>query len=101
MDTFGERLQHLLKTQNITQKEFAEKIGCSESAVSRYISGARMPKGNLLVKISVILNTTTDYLLNGTPSDKDLELSYAKILLRRNVKKMTTEQKMEIVHLLF
>lgn len=101
MKTFGERLQNLLTAQNITQKEFAEKIGCSESAVSRYISGERMPKGNLLVKISVILGTTTDYLLNGTPSNKDSELSYAKILLRRNAKQMTAEQKMEIVNLLF
>lgn len=101
MDTFGERIQNLLKAQNMAQKEFAEKIGCTESAVSRYISGERMPKGNLLVKISVILDTTTDYLLNGTPSDKDSELSYAKVLLRRNVKKMTTKQKMEIVDLLF
>ena len=101
MDTFGERLQDLLKAQNLTQKEFAEKINCTESAVSRYISGERMPKGDLLVKIAILLNTTTDYLLNGTPSDKESELSYAKVLLRRNVKRMTTEQKMEIVDLLF
>lgn len=34
-----DRIQDLMKSRKITQAELATRIGCSESSLSRYISG--------------------------------------------------------------
>ena len=62
----GARILPLLKTRGMTQRDLANKIGASEVSISRYISGARMPKANIVVYIADALNTTTDYLLGRT-----------------------------------
>ena len=62
----GQRILTLLEKKGMTQRELANKIGASEVSISRYISGARMPKANIVVYIADALNTTTDYLLGRT-----------------------------------
>lgn len=99
--SFGERLQELLKSRDITQKEFSKLAGVTESAMSHYVKGDRIPRATVLARIADALNTTTEYLLNGSASDTNEEVKYAKKLIARNVSNMSREEKMEIINILF
>lgn len=99
--SFGERLQELLKSRDITQKEFSKLAGVTESAMSHYVKGDRIPRATVLARIADALNTTTEYLLNGSASDTKEEVKYAKKLIARNVSNMSREEKMEIINILF
>lgn len=61
--TFEEKVLRLLKDSGMSQKELAKKVGVSEVSMSRYISGDRVPKGPIIVKIAKELGTTVEYLL--------------------------------------
>ena len=62
----GARTLPLMKKKGMTQRELANQIGVTETSISRYISGARMPKANIVVYMANALNTTTDYILGRT-----------------------------------
>ena len=62
----GARILPLMKKKGMTQRELANQIGVTEVSISRYISGARMPKANIVVYIADALNTTTDFILGRT-----------------------------------
>ncbi len=98
----GNRIKKLLEQYNMTQRQFAEKVGVQETAISHYIKGDRRPRGAILLNIANVLNTTTDYLLSGKDNEKnpdeDIELSYR--LLARNAKSMTLEEKQRFFKLL-
>lgn len=62
----GARILTLLKKKGMTQRELANEIGVTETSISRYISGQRVPKSNIVVYMADVLNTTTDYILGRT-----------------------------------
>ncbi len=66
--TFGEKVLLLLKKNQMTQKELAEKIHTTEASISRYTNNTRLPKGDMVVKIANALHTTTDFLLSEEKS---------------------------------
>ena len=95
------RIKEMLDEKNISQKQLSEMTGITESAISHYVKGDRIPRGANLVKISRALGTTTDDLLSGdAEADKDSDLVYAKSLIARNAAQMTREEKMEFIALL-
>lgn len=99
-NTFGKRLESLLKSKRMSKKEFAEKLGCSNCAISLYSKDGRVPKGEMLAKMAFVLDTTTDYLLNGVPTNSETEIAYAMVLIKRNMQYMTKTQKLEIVEMM-
>lgn len=40
-----DRIQDLMKSRKVTQAELATRIGCSESSLSRFISGKNVKNG--------------------------------------------------------
>ena len=62
----GARILPLMKKKGMTQRELANQIGVTETSISRYISGQRVPKSNIVVYMADALNTTTDYILGRT-----------------------------------
>lgn len=95
------RIIELLSEHGMTQKELANAAGLTESAVSHYVKGDRVPRGANLIKIARALGTTTDYLLNQD-DDKSMEsdMKVVKTLIARNAAKMTKEEKMELMGIL-
>ena len=65
MNDFGEKDVMLLKKNNMTQKELANKVGITEASLSRYIRRNRTPKGPVIANIANVLHTTADYLLGS------------------------------------
>lgn len=55
-------LRTILKEKNISQKELAEKVGLTESAVSRFINENRIPTGENMLKIAKVLNMKVEDL---------------------------------------
>lgn len=96
---FGERLSSQLQKQGMTQKELAERINTTEATLSRYVSGDREPKADVLANIATALHTTSDYLLG---IEKE-EFDFPKIerLLARNSATMSEKQKRVLISALF
>ena len=98
---FNERLQELIKRNRLTQKELAVKAGVTEAAMSHYIKGDRIPRARVMIRLADALGTSVDYLMNGTDSNSNDEIGYAKKLIARNASQMSKAEKMEIISILF
>jgi transcriptional regulator with XRE-family HTH domain len=98
MMTLGEKLAILLKENDMTQKELAEKIKSTEMTVSRYVRDERQPKAAVLSKIASALNTSTDDLLSRKDySDDEAEFQKLHRLIARNASKMSVEKKQKLI----
>ena len=65
-------LKELRQSKNLNQKQFAEAIYISPSAVSQYETGHTMPSRETLDRIARYFNVSTDYLL-GTSRHAEIE----------------------------
>lgn len=100
-----DRLGGLLSERQMSQKQLAELTNLTESAVSRYVKGERVPKGAILLNIANALGSSTDYLLGLTevahPLSSEQEIEQAFELIARNAKTMTVEEKQKFAKILF
>ena len=99
-ETMGDRIARLMKAKNLSQKEFAQAIESTEASVSRYLSNAREPGAKVLVKIANVLGVTDEIVGKEDESDFSAEFPRIKLLLARNSKIITNEQKKEIINAL-
>ena len=58
-----EKLRLLRIKYGYSQKQVADKIGVSPSVVSGYETGERTPSTEVLLSLSYLYNTSSDYLL--------------------------------------
>lgn len=95
----GNRIAEILQKRGMPQKELAARIGVTEAVVSRYISGDRDPKPDMLANIATALHTTSDFLL-GIENE---EFSHPRIrrMIARNASNMTEQEKRELINALF
>lgn len=73
-----ERLQDLLKEYKVTQSELAARIGSTDSALSRFISGKTDKiSEKYIIRIAKAFSVSTDFLLGVTdiPDRKNYEIS--------------------------
>ncbi len=61
----GRHIERKLQELNMTQKELATRTNMTEAGISRYISGQRLPRIDILLNIADALNCTIDYILFG------------------------------------
>ena len=66
---FGERLQTLRKSKNLSQKQVANAIGISASVISNYESSERTPSLENLISLAGFYRCSTEYLLGIEKSD--------------------------------
>ena len=62
-EIFISRLDQARKEKGLTQRELANRVGVTEVSMSRYVNGARVPKGPIVVNIAKALGVSVDYLL--------------------------------------
>ncbi len=65
MNTFADRLQELMKNNNINSTKLSEIINISQSAVSKYTTGKSLPNSSILGNIAKVFNVSTDFLVFG------------------------------------
>lgn len=63
---FVEVLIELMEEKDMTQVQLANLIGTTNVTISRYISGERNPRIEIVTKIAEVFNVSTDYLLGLT-----------------------------------
>ena len=69
-EEFAHRLRVFIVRNNYNQKILAEVSGVTESAISNYIKGKRMPDAKTLYKLSEALCCSSDELINPNISIK-------------------------------
>ena len=57
------RIRDLREDNDLTQKEVAKKLNCSQQVYSNYELGQRDIPTDILIKLSSIYNVSTDYIL--------------------------------------
>ncbi|MCD7835413.1 MAG: helix-turn-helix domain-containing protein, partial [Lachnospiraceae bacterium] len=72
---FGELLKLLRKQQGLNQKELADKLYVSASAVSKWENGKNLPDLIMLKKLTEILQISYDNLLCPEEALKKLKAS--------------------------
>ena len=99
-NSFNERLSNLLNEKRMSQKELSIRVGVTEAAISHYIKGDRIPRASVMAKIAEELETSSDYLINGTVSNSQDEINLAVKLIARNSGQMSKEDKLKIMSIL-
>ena len=69
---FGKRLDEAMKKANYTNKQITEELNLSKNLIGNYKEN-KIPKTEILYKLSQKLGTTMEYLLTGKETD-DLTL---------------------------
>jgi len=104
-EVFKERFAELIQLRGYSQKEIAQRTHLTESAISHYLKGDRVPKGAILLNIANTLGTTTDYLQGKTddskPAGEQEELDRAFQIIARNAKDMSMEDRDRFIRILF
>jgi len=90
----GKVILEQLKKLSMSQKELAEATGLTESAVSRYVKGERVPRGINLMKIA---NAVDQLLADDNTKD---DINVVKNLIARNASKMSDKDRLELINLL-
>ena len=66
MTSFSDKLKELRKKNKLTQQELADKVGTNRVNITKWETGRTEPTLENVVKLSQILDTTTDELLGQT-----------------------------------
>lgn len=108
MGEFYKFFKSLRQERGYSQAYLSDVLDISRSAISMYENGNREPDFETLEKIADFFQVDADYLLGHTkvsaiPAEKQTyEPTYEDIqsLIARNGKKLTVEQKQDIIRIL-
>lgn len=74
MVDFGDRLKTLRLKSNMTQSQLAARLSLTDSVISAYETGIRLPSYDTLIRIARIYKVSTDYLL-GVENKREIDVS--------------------------
>lgn len=94
MTSVNERIKQLRVDNSLTQSELAEKVGLSYVQIGRYEKGKSNPSSDVLQKLANILNTSTDYLMNGKSEQVESQLTDKELIKQfKEIEKLNAEEK--------
>lgn len=67
----GEFIKEQRKLKGLTQKELADKINCTDKAVSRWETGRGIPEISMLLPLSKVLEVSVNELLSGEKIEEE------------------------------
>ena len=77
-EEFGKRMQKVRCENHLTQEQLADLLNISRIHVARIERGARTCSIDLLVEIADALHVSTDFLLTGNPTNKEVKQLLSK-----------------------
>lgn len=92
----NERIKMMMNEKGLTQKELSLKANITEASMSKYLSGDRTPRIDVIVNIANALGVSVDSLLGGTATQIN-SLSEAKLVLARGKDNLTNDDKKELI----
>lgn len=90
--TFGERFKQTLEQREITQKQFANKMNTSESAISDYVNNRRLPNLLMVKEFAKELGVSVDYLLDYQPDPEHIGVSPEEAAMIKDLRSLPAEQ---------
>ena len=63
MPEIGQKIKRLRTQRGISQIDLSTQLGVSKSVVSSYENGIHLPPYDVLIKIALLFDVSTDYLL--------------------------------------
>lgn len=99
--TFADRLKDLRKKKSLSQAELSEAIGVHFTQLSRYERGETKPNAQAMSKLAQVLETTTDFLMNGTSDETAVSAGLDKEIIARfkQVQELDKEDKKTVLSL--
>ena len=97
--TFYNRYEQCCREKGIgpSNQTTAEKLGCSQSNISRFAKSGVTPKGDIVANAAVMLNISADYLLGLVetpyPLKRDTELQKNEMKMLELIKGLNSEGK--------
>lgn len=95
-----DRIRMLMEDKKFTQKELANLSGITEASMSKYLSGERTPRIDVVVNIANALGATVDELIGNDVEDDKMGFVRLKTVLARGMKSMSEEDKKELIKFL-
>jgi len=95
----GTFIAEMRKSKNMTQKDLAEKLNVSITAVSKWERGICLMDMSLLKPLSQILNISITEIINGEKDNNDIDYAIESTLIYSN-KKIKKEQRKKYIILL-
>lgn len=94
---FEERLRMMMRDKKLSQKDLAIKANITEASMSKYLSGERTPRVDVIVNLARALEITTDELLLDVDNNEAITFIKAKTVLARGMGNMTDEEKAKLI----
>lgn len=95
MSILGKRIKKLREEAGLSQIELSKVLNISNTTLSQYETGQRIPSDDIKIKIAEFFNTTVDYLLGRTdqrdPDKPELPIEFdtpeeaMKFILEQNI----------------
>lgn len=60
-ETLGERIFHLMRKSDLSHKQFAKKIGVTNSTLTKYIGNIWIPKGTTIADMEDLIKTPPSF----------------------------------------
>lgn len=90
----GDRIKELRNNKKLTQSALAELIGLTYIQVGRYEKGKSTPSADVLQKLAAALDTTSDFLMNGSTEQVKAQLTDRELLKQfQEVEQLAPEDK--------
>lgn len=97
----GKKLDQLMRERGTNANELANKVGVAPTTIYSMIKrDSKKADIEVLIKISRELDVEPEYFCDDSIPIRQPSYEETKILLARNGKQMTTEQRMELIKLL-
>ena len=97
----GTRIQILLEEKKISRSEFARRLHINYNTATGYIKDRRLPDCETLLKMSILLNTSTDYLIGRTTirHHKDLYYTEKEGILISNFRNLSPDMQQVLINI--
>jgi transcriptional regulator with XRE-family HTH domain len=81
-ESIGERLAKIRKSQGLTQKQVAVKIGITQTLISDYEVGRAHLTDKMLIRLAIVLNVSSDEILGLKKQTSPKSMPRLKLLTR-------------------
>jgi len=95
-----ERIKMLMTEKHLTQKELATSAGITEASMSKYLSGERTPRIDVVVNLANALGVSTDELIGNEVENEKMDFVRMKTILARGLDNLSKEDKNELIKFL-
>lgn len=99
---WSDKVKELMRVKNINQKELSQLSGITEASVSRYLTGDRTPRMDIIINFARALGVSVEYLLDDSSDQQKEQSAYDNIAIAiaRDGNNLTAEEMNKLIELI-